>query len=70
MSDLSRALRKAEDQLTYALVEEMLHGPDPRLSGFREVAKHCIIRLRELADNGERYEDAEAVGGNIGGYAP
>ncbi len=70
MSDLTRALRKAEDAITEALVDEKVTGtPNPRLAGFRESAKHLIIMLRALAGTMESWENQEAVGGNVGHYA-
>jgi hypothetical protein len=69
MSDLTRALRKAEDELTYALVDEMDSGvPDPRLAGFHNSAKQLIIMLRSLAGAMEKYEDNETIGQNVGHY--
>ena len=69
MSDLTRALRKAEDELTYALVDEVENGPNPRLAGFHESAKQLIIMLRGLAGAMEAYENQECVGQNVGHYA-
>ena len=77
MSDLTRALRKAEDELTYALVDEVENGPNARdqgggrarLAGFHESAKQLIIMLRGLAGAMEAYENQECVGQNVGHYA-
>jgi len=70
MSDLTRALRKAEDELTYALVEETEAGtPNPRLAGFHDSAKQLIILLRAMASAMEAWENDECVGGNMGHYA-
>jgi hypothetical protein len=67
MSDLSRALRKAEDGLTYALVEEQVN---PAFAGSRRLMQELIVKLRAMAGILEHYEDAETIGGNVGQYLP
>jgi hypothetical protein len=70
VSNLARTLRKAEDSLTDALVDEMdSPTPDPRLAGLHDAAKQAIIMLRELASVVESWENSECVNENVGHYA-
>ena len=70
MSDLTRALRKCEDAITDALVDEAMDNqPNPRLAGMHDIAKRAIIILRELAGVAENYENLECIGANMGRYA-
>jgi hypothetical protein len=79
VSDLTRALRKAEDAVFYALLESesrvsqdclsaSSNGKTPALAGLHRKMFDLLVDLRAIANHVELYENGEAIGANIGAY--